>query len=82
LDVIECYRNFVPAVKPAEIYLIPFSQFDPDCALWPITHCSDIGFEMNDAFALHHIWYQKHIIDSTSGIRAYAFLHALLKKAK
>jgi hypothetical protein len=29
-----------------------------------------------------HILYQKHIIDSTSGVRAYAFLHALLKKAK
>jgi hypothetical protein len=29
-----------------------------------------------------HILYQKHIIDSTSGVRSYAFLHALLKKAK
>jgi hypothetical protein len=26
--------------------------------------------------------YQKHTIDCTSGVRAYAFLHALLKKAK
>jgi hypothetical protein len=51
---------------------------------------------MNDALALRldqtgtlnledetiHILYQKHIIDSTSIVRAYAFLHALLKKAK
>jgi hypothetical protein len=42
---------------------------------------------MNDALALRfdetiNILYQKHIIDSTSGVRAYAFLHALLKKAK
>jgi hypothetical protein len=29
-----------------------------------------------------NILYQKHIIDSTSGIHAYAFIHALLKKAK
>jgi hypothetical protein len=29
-----------------------------------------------------NILYQKHIIDSMSGIRAYFFLHALLKKAK
>jgi hypothetical protein len=29
-----------------------------------------------------NILYQKHIIDSTSCVRAYAFLHALLKKAK
>jgi hypothetical protein len=28
------------------------------------------------------ILYQKHILDSTSGVRAYAFLHLLLKKAK
>jgi hypothetical protein len=28
------------------------------------------------------ILYQKHIIDSTSGVCAYAFLHVLLKKAK
>jgi hypothetical protein len=28
------------------------------------------------------ILYQKHILDSTSGVRAYAFLHSLLKKAK
>jgi hypothetical protein len=51
---------------------------------------------MNDALALHlnqtgklniddetiHILYQKHTFDSSSGVRAYAFLHALLKKAK
>jgi hypothetical protein len=51
---------------------------------------------MNDALALHldqtgtlnmddetiKILYQKHIMDSTSGVRAYAFLHSLLKKAK
>jgi hypothetical protein len=29
-----------------------------------------------------NIFYQKHIIDSTSGIHAYAVLHALLKKVK
>jgi hypothetical protein len=28
------------------------------------------------------ILYQKHILDSTSGVRAYAFLHSLLKKVK
>jgi hypothetical protein len=28
------------------------------------------------------ILYQKHIMYSTSGVRAYAFLHSLLKKAK
>jgi hypothetical protein len=51
---------------------------------------------MNDTLALHldqtgtlnlndetvHILYQKHNLDSYSGMRAYAFLHALLKKAK
>jgi hypothetical protein len=51
---------------------------------------------MKDALALHlnktgtlnindemiHILYQKHIWDSSSGVRAYAFLHALLKKEK
>jgi hypothetical protein len=51
---------------------------------------------MNDALALRldqtgtlnledeniRILYQKHIVDSTSGVRAYAFLHALLKKVK
>jgi hypothetical protein len=53
-------------------------------------------FEMNDALALRldqtgtlnmddetiNILYQKHILDSTSGVCAYAFLHSLLKKAK
>jgi hypothetical protein len=51
---------------------------------------------MNDALALRiyqtgafnldyetiHIIYQTHILDSFSGVRAYTFLHALLKKAK
>jgi hypothetical protein len=51
---------------------------------------------MNDALALRldqtgtlnmddktiKILYQKHILDSTSGVRAHAFLHSLLKKAK
>jgi hypothetical protein len=51
---------------------------------------------MNDALALRldktgmlnmddetiKILYQKHILDSTSGVRAYAFLHSLLKKVK
>jgi hypothetical protein len=29
-----------------------------------------------------NILHQKHIIDSTSSVRTYAFLHTLLKKAK
>jgi hypothetical protein len=51
---------------------------------------------MNDALSLRldqsgtlnledetiHILYQKYILDSSSSVRAYAFLHALLKKAK
>ena len=51
---------------------------------------------MNDALALRldqtgtlnmdddtiKILYQKHILDSTSGVHAYAFLHSLMKKAK
>jgi hypothetical protein len=51
---------------------------------------------MNDALALRldqtgalhlddetiNILYQKHILDSSSGVRAYTFLHAFLKKAK
>jgi hypothetical protein len=96
IDVIEFYRKLVAASKPAEIDLIPFSSFDPACALWPNNRCSDVIFEMNDALALHldqtdtlnlddetiNILYQKHILDSTSGVRDYAFLHSLLKKAK
>jgi hypothetical protein len=95
-DVIEFYRKLVAASKPAEINLIPFALFDPACALWPSNRCAEVIFEMNDALALRldqtgtlnledetiHILYQKHIIDSTSGVRAYAFLHALLKKVK
>jgi hypothetical protein len=51
---------------------------------------------MNDALALRsdqtgtlsmdddtiNILYQKHILDSTSGVRACAVMHSLLKKAK
>jgi hypothetical protein len=94
--VIEFYRKLVAASKPYEIDLIPFASFDPDCALWPSNRCADVIFEMNDALALRldqtgtlnldddiiNILYQKHIIDSNSGVCAYAFLHALLKKAK
>jgi hypothetical protein len=86
----------VTAAKPSEIDLIPFASFDPDFALWPSNRCADVIFKMNDALALRlyqtgtlnlddeeiNILYQKHIIDSTSGVRVYAFLHALLKKAK
>jgi hypothetical protein len=95
-DVIEFYRKLVASSKPSEIDLIPFASFDTDCTLWPSNQCADVIFKMNDALALHldqtgtlnlddetlNISYQKHIIDSTSGVRAYAFLHALLKKAK
>jgi hypothetical protein len=96
IDVIEFYRKLVAASKPGEIDLIPFSSFDPACALWPNNRCSDVIFEMNDVLALHldqtgtlnlddktiNILYQKHILDSTSGVCAYAFLHSLLKKVK
>jgi hypothetical protein len=94
LDVKKNYRKLVAATNPADIDLIPFTQSDPDCALWKMNLCADIVFEMNDALALRldhtgtlnpddetiNILYQKHIIDSTSGILAYAFLHVLLKK--
>jgi hypothetical protein len=96
VDIIEFYRKLVAASKPAEIDLIPFSSFDPAYALWPNNRCSDVIFEMNDALALRldqtgtlnmedetiNILHQKHILDSNSGVRAYAFLHSLLKKAK
>jgi hypothetical protein len=39
-----------------------------------------VTLNLNDEMI--HILYQKHILDSSSGLRAYAFLHALLKKAK
>jgi hypothetical protein len=95
-NIIELYRKLAAASKPSEIDLIPFASFDPDCALWPSNRCADVIFEMNDALALCldqtgtlnlddekiFIVYQNHIIDSTSGVRAYAFLHAFLKKAK
>jgi hypothetical protein len=96
IDIIEFYRKQVAASKPAEIDLIPFSSFDPAYTLWTNNRCSDVIFEMNDALALRldqtgtlnmeddtiNILYQKHILDSNSGDRAYAFLHSLLKKAK
>jgi hypothetical protein len=95
-EFIEFYRKLVAASKPSEIDLIPFASFDPDCALWPSNQCADVIFEMNDALALRldqtgtlnlddetiNVLYEKHIIYSTSGVRVYAFLHALLKKAK
>jgi hypothetical protein len=96
LDVLEYYRNLVAAAKPAQIVLVPLSAFDPEHALCPYNRCADIIFEMNDALVLRlnqtgmlnlddetiNIVYQKHIIDSSSGVRAYECLHALLKKAK
>jgi hypothetical protein len=76
--------------------VVPISDFDPEYVIWPHTHCADIIFEMNDSPTLrldqsgmlnladetNHILYQKHILDSSSGVRAYAFLHTLLKKEK
>jgi hypothetical protein len=44
IDVIKLYRKLVAALKPAEMDLIPFSSFDPACALWPNNHCSDVIF--------------------------------------
>jgi hypothetical protein len=96
IDIIEFYRKLVAASKPAGIDLIPFSSFDPAYALWPNNRCSDVIFEMNDALTLRldqtgtlnmldetiNILYQKHILDSNSGVRAYAFLHSFLKKVK
>jgi hypothetical protein len=96
VDIIELYRKLVAASKPAEIDLIPFSSFDPAYALWPNNLCSDVIFEMNDAITLRldqagtlnmedetiNILYQKHILDICIGVRAYALLHSLPKKAK
>jgi hypothetical protein len=44
LHVITFYRKLVVSTKPAEIDVIHFAQFDPDCALWPMNHCADIVF--------------------------------------
>jgi hypothetical protein len=44
IDVIEFYQKLVAASKPTEIDLIPFSSFDPACALWPNNRCSDVIF--------------------------------------
>jgi hypothetical protein len=44
IDVIKFYRKLVAASKPAEIDIIPFSSFDPACALWPNNRCSDVIF--------------------------------------
>jgi hypothetical protein len=96
IDVIEFYIKLVAASKPAEIDLILFSSFDPACALWPNNRCSGVIFKINDALVIRldqtgtlnmddetiKILYQKHILDSTSGIRVYDFLHSLLKKVK
>jgi hypothetical protein len=96
MDVLEFYGNLDATAKPAEIDLVPIGAFDPAYALWLHNHCADVIFEMNDALVLHldqtgtlniidetiHILYQKHILDSSSGVRAYAYLHALLRKAK
>jgi hypothetical protein len=98
MGILECYRKLVAAYKPAEIEidLVPIVAFDPAYAFWPHNRCADIIFEMNDAIALCldqtgrlnlvdetiHILYQKRILDSSNGARAYAFLHALLKKEK
>jgi hypothetical protein len=91
IDIIEFYRKLVAASKPTEIYLIPFSSFNPAFTLWPNNQCSDVILEMNDALALRldqtgtlsmddetiNILYQKHILDSNSGARDYVFLHSL-----
>jgi hypothetical protein len=96
LDVLELYRKLVAAAKHAEVDLVPILAFYPDHAPWPHNRCADIIFKINDALALHldqtgtlnldnemlHILYQKHILDSSRGVLVYAFLHALLKKAK
>jgi hypothetical protein len=98
LDVIEFYHKLVAATKPSEIDMIPFTQFVPVCALLPMNCYANIVVEMNYALALAlhldqtgklnlddetiNILYQKHSIDSTSGIHAFDFIHALLKKSK
>jgi hypothetical protein len=95
LDVLKFYRKLVVATKPAEIDVVPISAFDPAHALWSHNPCADIIFKMNDALTLRldqngtlnledetiHILHQMHILDSSSGVQAYAFLDALLKKA-
>jgi hypothetical protein len=82
LGVLEFYSKLVAATKPAEIDLISISAFDPAYALWPHELCAGVIFEMNDALALRldqtgtlnlddetiHILYQKHILDSSSGV--------------
>jgi hypothetical protein len=96
LDALEFCRNLVATTKPAEIDLVPISVFYPAYGLWLRNRCTDIIFETNDALTLRLdktgtlnledeticILYQKHILDNPSGVRTYAFLHALLKKAK
>jgi hypothetical protein len=47
-----------------------------------LTLCLDQTITLNLYDETINILYQKQIIDSTSGIYAYAFLHVILKKAK
>jgi hypothetical protein len=96
MDILEFYRKIVAAAKPAKIDLVPIGAFGPAYALCSHNGCAGVIFKMNDALALRldhtellnlvdemiHILYQKHILYSSSGVRTYAFLHALLKKAK
>jgi hypothetical protein len=87
LDVLEFYPKLIDTAKPSEIDLVSISAFDPDDAIWPHNRCVDI-ICLNQTGMLNldgetiHILYQKHILDSSSSLKAYAFLHALLKKSK
>jgi hypothetical protein len=44
IDIIDFYRKLVASSKPAETDLIPFSSFDPACALLTNNRCSDVIF--------------------------------------
>jgi hypothetical protein len=74
--------------SPLKLILFPLASSTQLVPFGPTTAVLTSFFQLDQTGTLNmddetiKILYQKHILDSTSGVRAYVFLHSLLKKAK
>jgi hypothetical protein len=95
LKVIQFYKHLTQLAKTAEIDWCPLHKFQVDHSLWPANRCKQIVLEMNDLLAVklttsgviaHEIpalslLYDSILVNLDSQLKAYVFLHQLLKCA-
>lgn len=94
-NVIAFYQHLCQIAKTAQVDLCPINKFDEAHALWPSNRTKEVVLEMNDilvykltqpdvisrAIPSLDLLFRTSLLQSDSQLKAYAFLHKLVKRA-